>query len=483
MDGEGPAWRSPDLSDKVLPLRPPRPPQFRAAAAPPEPAPVAATKPPMVPTTRPAPARDSNRMLRLFSVSMPRAGHHVAEMVLGRLLGPKFAYCEFYTIKACCKHIPCTRMAQYAGGGALMFLQKTHDHNLSDPTNGGFDGVVVQVREPVARALSNYELDLTSVGAPHSVEYQRFWLGLEAAYTDGFIRKWCGPERQALILRYEELIADPVTYYRRIFDHYGLPASLFDESKVTSAQSVSSGDKKPFKERDIRTSRYFDAASMAAFQSLVAPAGALLGYAPHDHLKDAGESRAVALACEAKRRLFAQDPAGALAALDRYLALPDAHIFARKLRAHILIARGDLPGAEAEFAAVMAAEPGHPRAYMDLAEMLTRRGDAGAARKVLERGLSSADDPGRAAEWMLATVTDPEILALARLQAPKPPVTREDVVAAFRFILGREPEGEGVIEAHQRVASPTELRSILLRSTEFAEKYTKLLASPAPLSH
>lgn len=422
-------------------------------------------------------------MLRLFSVSMPRAGHHVAEMVLGRLLGPKFIYCEFYTIRTCCKQIPCGRMAQNAATGAVMFMQKTHDHSLSDPTNGGFDGVAVQVREPVARALSNYELDLASVGAPHTLEYQRFWLGLEAAYTDGFIRKWCGPERQALILRYEELIADPVTYYRRIFDHYQLPAALFDEAKVTSAQSVSSGDKKPFKERDIRTSKYFDAASMSEFQALVAPAAALLGYAPHAHLTQGGDSQAVALACEAKRRLFARDQEGALMALDRYLALPDAHVFARKLRANILISLGDAAGAEAEFRAVIQAAPGHPRAYLDLAEMLTKRGDAAAARKLLEQALANAVDPGRAAEWILASVTDPEILALAKVHAPKPPVTREDVVAAFRFILGREPEGEGVIESHQRVASPTELRSILLRSTEFAEKYTKLLASPPTLSH
>jgi len=467
------------LSEKVLPLRPPRATQFRSdisAAVPSTAVPAAAVAPP------PQPHRDPNRMLRLFSVSMPRAGHHVAEMVLGRLLGPKFVYCEFYTIKTCCKHIPCTRIAQHAAAGALMFMQKTHDHNLSDPVSGGFDGVLVQVREPVARALSNYELDLASVGAPHSLAYQRFWLGLEAAYTDGFIRKWCGADRQSLVLKYEELIADPVTYYRRIFDHYQLQPALFDETKVTSAQSVSSADKKPFKERDIRTSKYFDAASMSEFQALVAPAAALLGYAPHAHLTHSGESQAVALACEAKRRLFARDQAGALAALDRYLALPDAHVFARKLRAHILISLGDLRGAEAELAAVIAAEPSHPRAYLDLAEMLTKRGDAAGARRILEQALANAGDAGRAAEWILASVTDPEVVALAKTLAPKPPVSREDVVAAFRFILGREPEGEGVLEAHQRVASPSELRSILLRSTEFAEKYAKLLTTPPPVT-
>jgi hypothetical protein len=57
-------------------------------------------------------------------------------------------------------------------------------------------------------------------------------------------------------------------------------------------------------------------------------------------------------------------------------------------------------------------------------------------------------------------------------------VTREEVIAAFRFILGREPEGETVIEAHQRVGSASELRGILLRSPEFAEKYKRLTVPP-----
>lgn len=470
-----------DLLNKILPLRPPRSGQFKPPTGVAEPEPeIHALVPALAPDRPPVPARETGRMLRLFSISLPRAGHHVAEMVLGRLFGPKFSYCEFYTIRTCCKQIPCARIPNVAGAGALVFMQKTHDHGLADPIDPVFDGLLVQVREPVARALSNYELDLASVGAPHSPAYQRFWLGIEAAYTIGFIRKWCGDDPRTLILKYEELIADPVSYYRRIFDHYQLPMSYFDESKVASAQLVSSGDKKPFKERDIRGSRYFDADNMSDFQRLVAGAAASLGYTPHAHLTQGGASQAIALACAAKERLFARDPKGALVALDRYLALPDAHPFARRLRAHILIAQNDMAGAEADLAAVIAAEPGHARAYIDLAELQAKRGDVAVARATLKRGLAASTDPARASEWLLESVTDPEVLELARVHAPKPPVSREDVVAAFRFILGREPEGEQVIESHQHVASAAELRAILLRSGEFAEKYRKLMLAPAP---
>ncbi|MBX9698812.1 MAG: hypothetical protein K2X74_05215 [Acetobacteraceae bacterium] len=421
-------------------------------------------------------------MLNLFSVSMPRAGHHVAEMVLGRLLGSQFAYCEFYTIRGCCKAIPCARIPSHEAAGAVLFMQKSHDHELTDPADPGFDGLLIQVREPVARALSNYELDLRTVGPPHSPQYMRFWLGLEAAYTVGFIEKWCAaPDPRAFLLKYEDLLGDPVTYYRRLFERFGLPMRAFDAEKVVAAQSLSSGDKKPFRERDIRASAHFDQENMADFQRLVARSAATLGYAPHPELTRAGaRSRAVALAFEAKQRLQQGRQQEALAALDAYLALPDAHVFGRRLRAGLLVAAGELDAAEAELQAVMAAEPAHARAYLDLAGLQRRRGGGSSARRTLDLCLERARDPARTSELILQAFSDPALTAAARALAPKPPVTREDVVAAFQFILGRIPEDEKVIESHQRVGSAAELREILLRSPEFAEKFRRLLESAAP---
>ena len=421
-------------------------------------------------------------MLSLFSVSMPRAGHHVAEMVLGRLLGSQFAYCEFYTIRSCCKAIPCTRIPDHAAAGAVLFMQKSHDHDLTDPSDPGLDGLLIQVREPVARALSNYELDLRTVGPPHSPEYMRFWLGLEAAYTVGFIEKWCAtPDPRAFLLKYEDLLSDPVTYYLRLFERFGLPMRAFDAEKVIAAQSLSSGDKKPFKEREIRSSPHFDQESMADFQRIIARSAAKLDYVPHAELgRAAGRSRAVALAFEAKQRMLQGRPKEALVALDGYLTLQDAHVFGRRLRAGLLAGLGDLDAAEADLQAVIAAEPGHARAYLDLAELQRKRGSQTAARLTLEQCLERARDPARAGEQVLQAFSEPALTAAARAVAPKPPVTREDVVAAFRFILGRAPEDDRVVESHQRVGSAAELRDILLRSPEFAEKYRKLIASAAP---
>lgn len=49
--------------------------------------------------------------------------------------------------------------------------------------------------------------------------------------------------------------------------------------------------------------------------------------------------------------------------------------------------------------------------------------------------------------------------------------SREDVLNAFRLILGRELDDENVIDGYMRVSNVAELRSALLNSKEFHEKY------------
>jgi hypothetical protein len=49
-------------------------------------------------------------------------------------------------------------------------------------------------------------------------------------------------------------------------------------------------------------------------------------------------------------------------------------------------------------------------------------------------------------------------------------ISRDDVIIAFKLILGRAPESDAVIAAHQ-LSTLSDLRLVLLRSKEFAEKY------------
>jgi hypothetical protein len=47
------------------------------------------------------------------------------------------------------------------------------------------------------------------------------------------------------------------------------------------------------------------------------------------------------------------------------------------------------------------------------------------------------------------------------------PVTRADVIAAYRLLLGRNPESEAAIGFHLGKASISDLRAAFLRSNEF----------------
>ena len=256
---------------------------------------------------------------------MPRAGHHATEMVLRYLLRDAFAYCEHYTVADCCKEFPCARAAAHAAGGARIFMQKSHDHLLADSFAPGFDGALIQVREPVTRALSNYELNLQTVGPPHSLAYQKFWLGMEAAYTDGFFRKWRDdPVRNFLMLRYEDLVSDPAEYFHRMFKTFGIPNVYFGEASIKRQIATSSAGAFKFEVREPTKSRYYSADAFAAYASIVAPAAALAGY---PEIPGAGQRRAdpdMQLAYKAFSSRNRGDLREALADFDRYLAQPDA---------------------------------------------------------------------------------------------------------------------------------------------------------------
>jgi hypothetical protein len=60
---------------------------------------------------------------------------------------------------------------------------------------------------------------------------------------------------------------------------------------------------------------------------------------------------------------------------------------------------------------------------------------------------------------------------------PRSRISRDEVILAFKIVLGRTPENDEVIADHQ-LGSLEELRAILLKSKEFTEKYKAIASSP-----
>ena len=62
-----------------------------------------------------------------------------------------------------------------------------------------------------------------------------------------------------------------------------------------------------------------------------------------------------------------------------------------------------------------------------------------------------------------------------------PLLSREDVINAYKFILGRAPESEQVIEGHRGYGTVDELRLAFLMSSEFRTRFL-YLAGSIPIS-
>ncbi len=79
----------------------------------------------------------------------------------------------------------------------------------------------------------------------------------------------------------------------------------------------------------------------------------------------------------------------------------------------------------------------------------------------------------------LGGATTREVAIVANANKPDPAgVTREEVVLAFRLLLGREPESEAAIEGHRHLPGLAALRETIMRSAEYRHHAPPLAAEP-----
>lgn len=203
---------------------------------------------------------------------MPRAGHHYLVRLLQDSLGDELRYCEFYSPRECCRALPC-----YRPEGAAMVFQKNHDFDLKLPHLPGVL-YLVQTRDPLAEALSDYELwravDPVLAGDPR---YLPLWLGRKAAYLSRFRLKWLdGAVANRVVVAYEELRDQPVATLRRVLDALEREPTDDDLEATVRRQRASRGGGLTFRARP-------DANTVAP-PLFLDFAGVVAGQAPHDPL-------------------------------------------------------------------------------------------------------------------------------------------------------------------------------------------------------
>ncbi len=417
-------------------------------------------------------------MKSIFSVSQPRAGHHVMEMMMRAALGSAFRYCEFYTEPNCCQAIPCSRIGEFAAAGYTLFMQKSHDHQLADPVPRSGDLILVQIREPTLRAMSNYELDLESQKRAHSLPYMQLWLANEAVYAIDFWRKWLEPAlERRLILRYEDFLAEPAESIKTVFAalDYDLDEGALE--RAVGQVNVSSKDRStPFKAREFGKSPYFVPSYLAEFMNLL---HGEIGYMGYPTWQEPGEpSGPVTALYRIRRALAANDFKSALALLERHVARNDATRDVKVMLAQAMLEVGRGDEAQNVLNRLMRDEKDYFDPYALLAQRAYKDGETEAARGFVRDGVVATDQLQRARDFLQRNGFDSELLAELP-EVARPSVTPDAVAAGFRWILGRLPENDAVIENHTRCHDDTDLRTTLLRSQEFGTFYEQFLAGAA----
>jgi hypothetical protein len=417
-------------------------------------------------------------MKAIFSVSQPRAGHHVMEMMMRAALGPAFRYCEFYTEPNCCQHIPCARLAEFAAAGHALFMQKSHDHQLADPVPHSSDLILVQVREPTLRALSNYELDLESQNRQHSLSYLGFWLANEAVYVIDFWRKWLAPAiERRLVLRYEDFLAEPGPSFQLVFTALGI--ELPDEAlaRAVGQNVVSSKDRStPFRARELGKSPYFVEPYFGEFLNLLSTEIDYMGYPPWREL--ATPAGPVTNLYRIRRALAARDFDDALSQLERHVARNDVAREVKSMLAQALHEVGRAEEAQSVLQRLVRDEPDYFDPYVLLAQQAYKDGETAVGRELLRSAIDKTGHVQRARDFLLRGGYDPELLAELP-EAQRHSVSPDAVAEGFRWILGRLPESDAVVENHTRCQDDADLRNTLLRSQEFGAFYDRVQSGSA----
>ena len=201
-------------------------------------------------------------MSHVSGISWPRSGHHLLVRLLGLYFGDNFGYCQFYgTDNTCCKTFPCTRTD--------VNLTKSHDFKLGVPLISG-QKYMIQYRTFVPSMVSNFELFVRRGGKDDRASFLTFAVHEFAKYS-AFVEKWVSVPMSPpqLIVRYEDLLANPLTELRRVVKYF-YPNSPVNEQALSFAVATVDGQKIEanevqklqrigvHKDRDVAAFRYYD---------------------------------------------------------------------------------------------------------------------------------------------------------------------------------------------------------------------------------
>jgi hypothetical protein len=209
--------------------------------------------------------------------SIPRTGHSFLRRSLAAYFRGRMAFCARRLPPGCCGRIPCD-----AARGKAFWYQKNHDRHMEVDKTAIHPWLfyLVQDRHPLPQILSHLEQrqDKHTAFTP---EENLWWLARQLVYRRRFTAKWIAPARpDILLLRYEDLVADPPARIGALIEHMTGSVDMARLRAAVAEVSPFRVDGTPFRPRDIRTSRYFDARMHAVYEAIALADCTAPGYQP-----------------------------------------------------------------------------------------------------------------------------------------------------------------------------------------------------------
>lgn len=391
------------------------------------------------------------------------AGTALTLEMLRALCGNELRLCAADAAE-CCRADLCRRAGAFERAGYALQLRELREDEASP---AAFDSSIVQLREPSLRALAAYGADLD--GRPHAIERLEAFLSAQAFRTVLFHRRWSA-EPRVHWLRYEALLTAPRETLGGLLPVLNL---VPDDAGLARAEEAarSAPDRAVETEQALVSSPYFIAEAFAEYATLLADAVDYLGYPLWTEGKAAaGRVNALFRARQAQAQA---DWARVQALLAPLLASAPVDPEIRLMLAEALLQSGrEIEGRRAVEAALRV-KPDFAQAYLLLAAHDFKIGLTSEARAMLSAAMSQKGARETVRRFLIDTGADAQFLR----ELPDDtrfPLGRDAVIAGFRWILGRTPENEDVIDAHRVLHSDYDLRSALLRCDEFQAFFRRL---------
>jgi hypothetical protein len=220
----------------------------------------------------------------VFFVHQAGAGEHDVEPLLRAALGDTLRVCAFRRGAGCCGAIPCRRASEFDRAGYRLHLVENAE-GTSLTASG--EAALVLLREPTLRALALYGRELGDRGRHHSIELLQAWLSVDAIRTVDFHKAWGSDAPRRSIVRYEALARSPRETFEGVLIDIGLPLDDDALARMTAEAERRTNGALDVSLAALEADSNFIRSLFAEYMNLLMEEAAYLGYPAWTEIKTA----------------------------------------------------------------------------------------------------------------------------------------------------------------------------------------------------